>query len=233
VARFESDVDRRLDEVAESVSRRLAAERAADNAAFERIRETPSRQAVVEALRRAMELGLIEYSRPPRVDVSSRDAVYLSVCYAPEDETGIGADEELTFALESAQGVAHDRIQWPESESIDDVFVKIGRGLQRVTGEDIDVATFFATLADVLLIAKSNPDLRPIVEICPPQWAITRTGVYRYDSRFAYGFSHEKLAQDFGLTRHIAEKPWGDPDAFDAAVDIARQLFRREEEPPF
>jgi hypothetical protein len=232
VTRFESDVDRRLEEVAASVSQRLADERAADSASIERLRTAPSRPAVVEALSRATELGLVVAAHPPRVAVSDRQRLYLSVKYETEDEGWHRADDELVFALENIAGTPQEWIPWSVDESVDDVFVRIGRALQKMTGEDLDVARYFDDLADLLSVAQAHPARRPIVQICPPQWAITTRGVERYDAPHEYGFTHEKLASDTGLTRHIAEKQWGDVDSFEEAYMVALDLFPKEE-PPF
>jgi hypothetical protein len=83
VSSFEHEVERRLEDVATSVSTRLAEEQARDLEAFDALRESPTYSTVHEALRRANELGLIVRQRGPRVCVSEGWRVFVRVDFKP------------------------------------------------------------------------------------------------------------------------------------------------------
>jgi hypothetical protein len=111
--------------------------------------------------------------------------------------------------------------------------VRVGRAVQRAaSGDEFKVESYFGGLRDALTVAYSHPDRRPVWQLCPPQWVVTRTGLAAYgDGRGPYVVSIAALRRDPHLSDHVREKPWVDPDSFDEACMAGMELV--EEPPPF
>lgn len=223
VEALRADVDRKLNDFARQVSQDLEAEAAADTAAFASLRtDEPTRETVIEALRRADSQRLTTLSRPPRVDVSDRNTVYLSAQF----DAGEWASVPLMLRLEDVAGEVSDWIEWTAERSARDVFVEVGQAFRRKTGEMFDPARFLTGLADLLDAASSSRERRPAVELCAPQWMVCEWGVVTYgpEPPYAHGLTvkHLRVARS---REDIAEKTWADTDSFNAAREVSLALF--------
>jgi hypothetical protein len=229
VSSFEHDVERRLDDVAASVATRLEQERQQDIAAFDALANAPTRLVVHEALRRADEMGLISQRRGPRVCVSENWRRYVRIDY-DEDPDRFHGFEDITFTVENFDGEALDVIPWPADQDIEEAMVRVGRAVQRVTsGDDLDVKSLLDGLRDVLTVAHTHPDRRPVWQLCPPQWVVTETLVQTYGDAPHYGVSIKNLKIDPHMPRHVSQKTWVDPDSFDEAYAVAIALYEQEQ----
>lgn len=224
VEALRADVDRRMGDVADRVAARLEAEATADRQAFAALRaDDPSREAVWEALERAQRLGLISYSRPPRVNISGTSArLYASV----ELDTDELADEPLRLRVEDLSGSVQDWIPWDHDQDTESVLVEVGRALYKHTGEDFDARLFLDGLADLLDAASVRSETRPAVELCPPQWVVCDWGVTTYDSH-VYGVNLKNLLSSKTVQAHVSEKGWVDVESWDAAYEAAAALFQQ------
>lgn len=232
VSTFEADVDRRLDDVARSVAERLSEARGQDAAAFAALRETPSRAVLEEAMQRAKALGLVD-PRGPRVCVIEPD-VYVRVHVTPEDETWKTGVETIEFGVEPMNGNGGAWIGWAQDETVDDVMFGVGREIERrASGHTFDVSDFFVRLAETLEVANLDTLRRPIIQLCPPQWAVTSHGLVPYGSHHRYHVEHERLRDQPRIATEVAEKGWVDPDSFNDAHTVSLALFPKQEGPPF
>lgn len=236
VSAFESEVERRLGDVAESVSARLAQERVDDMASFDALLHTPTRRAVEEALRRADELGLISRKRGPRVCVSETWQVYVRVGFIEAGASS--ADGLVRFVVEDVTGKSLDTVQWLRDESVEDVMVRVGRAVHRTAStDDFNVEALFRGLREALGVAYSHPHRRPIYQLCPPQWAVTDRGMVTYGVYGAVPLCHfhvlslkERLDV---FSEELADKPWIHFASFDAAQEAALALALHAFDPPF
>ncbi|GAA1794371.1 hypothetical protein GCM10009682_15190 [Luedemannella flava] len=235
VTTFEQGVERRIDEVAAAVSSRLAQESDQDLAAFDSLAGAPSRAAVLEALVRAVDMGLIRPWRGPRVLVSEGFSIFVRVDY-DEDPDPFHGEEEITFVVEELDGSQLESVTWDTDLSVDDVMVRLGRAIQRHTSREVlDVRTLFAGIRDALVVASTHPSRRPILQLCPPQWAITDTGVVSYGKSPLYEVSARKLRADSHMENHVGAKTWVDRDSWEGAYVVACALdwFDDKPEPAF
>ncbi|MEV4705494.1 hypothetical protein [Actinoplanes sp. NPDC049316] len=243
VSTFEADVERRLEDVAASVTARLAEERERDSAAFDMLVHSPSRTTVEHALARAHELGLIQPKRGPRVCVSEEWNLYVRVdfdegsMHYSANGFGIENGELIEFVVENKEGRQLELVPWREGDEVADIMVRIGRALERGgTSDGFDVAQYFSRLRDALVVAASHPDRRPIWQLCPPQWAVTSRGIVSYGDddpitvtcKSLYDPGHWQHSLE---RRHLAGKPKIHMLSYHSAEDAARALH--PEEPPF
>lgn len=234
VADFEADIDRRLEEVAQTVTSRLAAERTADAEAFDALTVRPTRADVLRALAVGHRQGLI--SAPPRVLVNAGRGLYVAFEYAGEDENVVSETDDLTLLIQGLEGTFLDCAVWSANDSVEDVMFRLGRQLEARSHprDDFDVAALFSGLADLLRVAASSPERRPLRQLCPPQWAVREGGVVSYGQGTPlYSVRVERLRREQGWSRHMADKPWVDIESFEDAYEAALALFPEQDEPPF
>lgn len=222
VSGLRADVDRRLEDVAASVTARLDAESAADREAFASLRtNTPSRETLIDALKRAGELGLIDEASPPRVQVSHVVRQYVAFHYRQEWN-------DLALRVEDARGCELESIEWNSDDDVTDVLTVVGRYLQRSSSDRFDVAALFTGLADLLEAAQRNPEARPAIQICEPQWLIS--GGPKPVVTVARGRIYTvELAQLHGsptISDHVHDKPWVDHDSWDEVQFVGSSEFR-------
>jgi hypothetical protein len=224
VETFERDVDRRLDDVAASVNRRLAEERERDASALDDLGEQMTRPVLVDAMSRALALGVIGERRGPRVPVAEDADVFLRFDYRPDDGEPWGAVEMLALCLETSDGSVLDRVEWKDNSDPTDVLVHLGRGVHRVTTQvDLDVEWCMTRLRDTLQVAWQSEQLRPILQLCPPQWVVTESGASAYGQDS--GFHYTVLKNDVdSMFHHVLEKPWVDRDSFEDACRVVPHI---------
>lgn len=221
VEEVRTDVDRRLAEAADILAARLGTEAAADRAAFDTLRtKAPDRDAFWEAMERAHRLGFVASRYGPRVRVSEAARLYVGV----EIDTRDIADEPIQFRVERVGGNVEEWVPWPADADGVDVMVEVGRAIYRLTGETFDLTVFLGGLADLLDAANGHPDRRPAIELCPPQWMVCEWGVVAYRDR-TYGVALGTLQASPTMSPHVADKPWVDPDSWDAARTVALALY--------
>lgn len=215
------EVERRLDDVAASVKTRLDAEADADRGAFSGLRTTTSREALVDALRRAKTLRLIGVHHHPRVRVSQVAELYVSFEFHENIDS---SNTWLTLRLENLHGSTQDQIQWTEDASEDDVLVDVGRALRGHTNEAFDPTELMCGLADLLEAALSHPERRPAVQLCPPQWMVCDRRVVPYNAQVV-DLTADELRQRPDLHQNMTKKPWVDSDSLDEAVTTVLSLY--------
>lgn len=220
VQALREDVGRQLSDIFAQVQARLQEEAAADEAAFQSLRTTPTGEVVWDALTRAHQLGLVAPAHPPRVKISQVSDVFLSV----HAETGDYVDDPLVLRVERRSGDVTDWIPWDVDKPAEDVLVTVGRALRKHTAETFDPEAFFNGLADLLEAALSYPDRRPAIQLCPPQWMVCDWGVITYN-RAPYPINLQRLQTSDTIDEHVREKSWLDSDSWDEARMTAVALF--------
>jgi hypothetical protein len=219
-----ADVDERLENFAERVSAALAAEAAADSAAFNSLRvDEPPRQTVAMAFDRANDLGLLMPGRPPRVKASEGSWLYVSVQFDPDDY----AEYLITFCVEEMDGGVLDRIPWEPSETAAEVLVQVGRAIRRRTGDIFEPARLLVGLADLFDAASSDSERRPAIELCGAQWMVCdqRVATSTNDGgAYPYGLQVDQVRPGMDLS-YVYGKSWVDADSFDQARAVVLELF--------
>jgi hypothetical protein len=227
VADFEQEVGRRLEDASLAITQRLAAEQAADVAAFDVFVNGPTRDGIIAALRRAVDLGLINGQRGPRARVDGDRDVFLRLDYEPAHESGWTGElvpDGVTLIVEDGAGHRIDATWWAPGESFEDAMVAVGRIVQRVAvAGTFDVAAGFRQLRDLLTIAYDSPERRPLLQLCPPQWAITDTGIVTVGHP-TYFVPLSRLRQP-ETARDVGQKQWVDADSFEEAQATALELL--------
>lgn len=230
VQALRTHVDERLADVADQVAARLDAEAAADTAAFDALRTAaPTREVLIDAITRAVDLGLVTMRHPPRVLVSEHAHLYVSVEYYEDDWND---REPLQLRVEDQSGRVYESIEWTYGSNAVDVLVDVGRAFRKHTSEPFPTAAFFTHFADLLDAANSHAERRPAIQICPPQWMVTDWGVITYDRR-VYGVQNRQLHESQTIDSHVAEKHWVDADSFEVATAAARSLFPYRADDPW
>lgn len=214
-----ADVDRRLSDVSDRVAERLAIEAAADQEAFQSLRiDAPTRSTVWEALVRAQQLGLANDDRPPRVKISDSQSIYVSF----QIDTDQWADEPLAVRIEELSGRVTDWVPWPAETDAEEILVDVGRILLKYTNEVFNPGAFFVGLADLLEVALSDPERRPVVQLCPPQWVICEWGLITYGDTSRYTVPRDRVAE---VSQHVLQKPWVDRNSWDDAYETVQALY--------
>jgi hypothetical protein len=225
VSSFEGDIERRMEDLVASVSERLAEERDRDVEVREALRKKePTWSGLLEALDRAMDQGLITDSHPPRV-VGGPDL------WGPHVSVIVGGDPELPemhrllrFRVESLQGKRIQTVEWYRDDSLTDVMVRVARIVEGATGGPFRLADFFPDLSRLLEVASSAPERRPIVQLCPPLWAVTTRGVVPYGRKDVRVWTHEQVSGP-RIAQDMATKPWSDEESFALAQAVSGGLF--------
>ncbi|MDX2974490.1 hypothetical protein [Kribbella solani] len=233
VTSLRSDVERRLDDVVASVSQRLAQEKFRESVIRDALRKAPTREKVIDALRTGVARTWISESHPPRVAASNPWG--LHVVFRLTESGYVGGRPDLVLTVEDLGGTEVAWVEWGESEPIDAVMVLLAQKIESEAGEHLDVANIFTGLAELLETASTDSDRRPIVQLCPPLWAVTIHGIVAYgDGRFPYEISHSRLRSD-RIAQDMAQKTWSDSGSFDLARSVATALFPEQgpDEPPF
>jgi len=233
VSDLKADVDKRIEDVARSVTARLKAEQEADVRAFDALATEPSRRNVIRALAVALSQDFI--NRPPRVRVSKQEHLYLAFDYGGDDVNIPGDDDELTLELRAIGGTYLDSAYWSSEESVENFMFKVGRMVQAKTGpsEVLDAAALFTGLANLLRVAATSAERRPIIQLCPPQWAVTEGGIVSYGPHGPYQIPVHRLRGDEDWGRQMAGKGWVNMESFDDALLAAASLFPKQDGPPF
>jgi hypothetical protein len=233
VTSFQSDVEQRLDDIVSSVSHRLAQERFRESTVRVALRTAPTRDKVVEALRTGIARNWISENRPPRVAASNPWGPHVG--FRLTESPYEGGSPDLALIVEDFGGDEVAWLEWGEAEPIPAMMVLLAQKIESEYGGYLDVASIFTGLADLLEIASTDPDRRPIVQLCPPRWAVTMHGVVAYgDGLPAYHIDHRRLRSE-RIGQDMAEKTWSDQDSFNVARSVAIALFPepRSDDPPF
>jgi hypothetical protein len=133
-----------------------------------------------------------------------------------------------------------------QSKSAADVAVWVAETLQGARlypGDEVfQAGDIFGALQELLLAARKlatdkksmERELSPIIQICPPQWAITDYGVESIDPEWTYDIPARRLDES-DWRGHMDGKIWVDYLSFNRALRVGRLLYhsrRLREKPP-
>jgi hypothetical protein len=242
VSRAQEELRLTREQLSEVVLDRIAERRDRDTALINEVADTPSRDGLMRALWRAQQLGWIS-ATGCRVSLFDRD-VYLRFYVegdAEHDEPGL-----CSLIVEPDDGSALGSFEWRPSESAADLAIWVAETLQSARlypgDEEFKAGDIFKTLQELLLTARKlatdeksvERELSPIIQICPPQWAITDYGVESIDPEWTYAIEADRLDESDWLP-HMTAKVWVDYPSFSRALRIGRLLYhadRLREKPP-
>ncbi|WP_345027876.1 hypothetical protein [Kutzneria kofuensis] len=202
------------------------------------------------ALDRAVELGLIPQNGC-RVRLSHTSAF---IRFAPDPEER-DRWSPMGFSLERSDTKQLSFVEWDDDASALDFLLKMTETVQAIglyPGDSrFTPDQAFSDLESILQLAyrqsiaedgDAQAPAIPIIQICPPQWAITTSGLISIRNVQGYFIPNARLDEQ-NWTEHLQSKPWVDQDNFDEAFEDAKHLYeawRREsqryipnEEPPF
>lgn len=216
---------RTVADISEIVGQRLANERKSEERAFEALRYAPSREDLIEALRRGQERKIISV-RGPRTDFFDTD-FYLRFLLEEDDSP------RVKLRLESVDGEEFHTEEWREGEQLPDVFVSIGRALKerdRWPGEPAyQPGRALEELADLLMLGSRaqarGGRIRRIVQVIESDWAITDRGICSVERDY-YAIPARRF-EEMDWDQHMRGKPWVKIENFRMAFEIAEALKAR------
>jgi hypothetical protein len=176
--------------------------------------DAPTREGVLRALQRATDRTLIA-SQGARVPVALRANLRLRFAVG---------DAGLIIGLEWIDGQPCRSWIWTLDKSAGDLFSEVAEAVESV-GEPrpLDLEFAFQRLAAALTTADTIQAARPLLELFPPQWALTEHAIISTDQH-EYEVTHARIDR-IGMDRQVTGKPWLDHDSYDEAHLVARLLF--------
>ncbi|MBO0609865.1 hypothetical protein [Myceligenerans salitolerans] len=174
----------------------------------------PTSDSVRTALHRAAERKLTS-DRPVRVPVS--DDADLRISFGIPDTAG-----GVEIRLEAIDGEILEEWRWEEKpaamtfQQVADVLD--GQGER----EPIDVVFVFTRLSETLTTAVRHASARPIIELFPPQWALTNFAIVSLEPLYTVTHDRKDRVQ---MDVQVKQKRWLDYDSYDMAHWVAAELF--------
>lgn len=229
-----------LQEFGDQIAARLAANRAEEEALYRRVGldgNAPDRETIVEALRRAHASGVVSASHGPRAEPHPGTGDYLRLAFEPNDF----GEPEVGFYLGGTGTAGVRGVPWNEDQSATDVLLEVARVLRTEGIEgSFDVAAWFRQISETLVVGASHAERHGIIELCPPQWAVTETGVVPYPNNALRG-AEPASVRDPTSVAAMKAWPWVDDDSLDRAVHVWKSIFGARDpwdpplpgEPPF
>jgi hypothetical protein len=236
VAHTQEDLRLTKEQLSDAVRSRIAATRDKDSALFESVADIPSRDTILAALCRMMELGLVSRNGC-RVALFDTD-LYLR--FKAESSNSWLDDDDfdlILLVLERADGEEISRTVWEEGESPADIAVSIAQQMQtagRYPGDArFNAGNIFGTLGSLLGVAHRAATsergvvvpLGRIIQLCLPQWIIADDGIHAIEGHPGY-FIHAQRFDEQDWYQHMHEKPWINLDSFDEAFGDANELYK-------
>lgn len=212
-----------MSDFGQRIAERIAAENDADEASFRALGEdAPTRDAVVDALRRAQLAGVV--SRwGPRAEAHVGEGDYVHLNYTP----GPWGDGELTFDLQAPNGGSIGEVRWDEGVSAEEVMLELARALRR---DGTFISDWWKRISETLLVGASHHARREIVELVPPQWAVTDKGIVPYPDNALRGLGPGALRAQRAIIA-VKDWPWVDADSADEAAARWLALFGATDDP--
>ncbi|GGM48773.1 hypothetical protein GCM10011608_37040 [Micromonospora sonchi] len=243
VANTQGEIRKTREELADAVSRRLAASRQIDNQKFSDIGEMPSHRSLFDALTRARKLGLISHEGcRVKIEYTSLYLWFETPSGDPQFNEPPHPDEDLFLRLEDVGGSEVRRIAWSNEQDAEDVLIALAEelvSLAQYPGDHLyNPGKVFADLKELLELAHrsatggSFEPLTSVVQYCPPQWVITSTHLIATDPGYAIPILRINEPR---WHEHMSEKTWLDYDSFSTAFSTAKALYearRLEVQPP-
>ena len=225
VAHTRAQVKQTHDELSRAVVTRLAANRKRDEELFRSVEAAPSHRVLSNALIRASVLGLIATAG---CRVQLRQApMYLWFQRAKRVTWFKRRRADLRLILQRTDGDPVRLIPWPRSRSVEDILTTVGEAVQAsgdYPGDTVfEPGRVFADLSALFEVALKQP-VGPLVQLCPPQWAITSQAITSIDPEHSCTIDLGKIG-DVGTYEKMIATSWLDRDSFDSACDCAKALF--------
>jgi hypothetical protein len=229
-----------------TVVRLLAEKRERDYSLFEKIRTDPTRESILEALARAVELKIIP-SDGCRVRFPFAADIYMR--FAPEyhwDMIGFGLETRDTTHLAFAE--------WDDDLNVADFLVRVAERVQatgrypgdgRIRPEQliVDLHTLLTTTYQRSIGKRGTrvPAAVEVIELCPPQWAVTKNGIECLENLHRIVIPNSELGKKDWIDE-MEKREWVHLDSFaDAftsaeildATQVRGQYGMVADEPPF
>ena len=225
MANTQAEVRQTHDELSRAVVSRLAANRKKDEELFRSVKSAPSHRVLSNALIRASVLGLIA-SAGCRVKLR-KAPMYLWFKSAKRFAWFKGRRADLRLILQRTDGEPVRLIPWPRARSAEDILTTVSEAV-RAAGDypgdaELEPGRVFADLSVLLEIAHAQP-VGPVVQLCPPQWAITNHAIASIDPEHSCRIDLARIG-DAGTYQKMISASWLDRDSFDTACDCAKALY--------
>lgn len=213
-----------LREFGEQVRSRRAADAVREVGLYRRLgldEVAPDRDDVINALRIAKETGVVDAAHGPRAELVPGHGDFLQLVLQ-ERESGMS---DVFFDILTRSGEGEDSVRWDEGVSATDVMSKLDKALRSAgINPEFDPDDWFKRISETLVVGASHIERHRIIELCPPQWAVTSDGIVPYPDRPLDGLGPQGIRSDHSSTE-VKRKDWVDPDSFDNAVYSWRSLF--------
>lgn len=206
-----------LTELSQSVADEAARRAADDERVFGSMSsEVPTSESLHAALSRGRERKLTS-ERGVRVPVAEVGSLRLRFDAPP-------AATAPVVTLEDIRGEFRREWTWFAETAATDFWSVVADCLDG-EGEhaSLDVGFVFASLSQSLLTASREREARPLIELCPPQWAVTDIGIAAV-TEWGYTVTHSRPDR-VDMDVHVREKTWLDTSSYERAFEIAAYLF--------
>jgi hypothetical protein len=226
------------EQLSQAVLDRIVETRDKYAALFASVAESPSWEDVLGSLMRARTLDMIPTSGC-RVSLFGADC-YLRFQPAWKYDHRLSPDDEpdaIELTLEFTDGSPRKTILWEQTQTPAEIVMQVAEAMQSLGcypgDKEFKAGRIFGELGDLLQLAHRfatskggtvNP-VRHIIQLCPPQWAITEEGIYSALSGPLYHIAARRFDEQHWQS-HMLEKPWLDRDSFEDAFSIAELLQR-------
>jgi hypothetical protein len=136
--------------------------------------EEPTRSDVIAALKLATENGVVDDVHGPRAEMGAGSGAYLRLSYVPNDFD----DSDLFFEVQSEKGYRIASVAWDEGVPTDDVVLDVLKALRNEgVSAEFDVGTWLQRISETMVAGASSAARHRIIQLCPPQWAVTARGL--------------------------------------------------------
>lgn len=238
VADARAEIRLTSEQLSQAVLDRIVETREKDAALFASVAESPTWEGVLASLMRARALDMIPIS-------GSRVSLFGADCYLRFQPTWTYDDrlnpdqqpDAIELTLEFTDGSPRKTILWEQTETPAEIVIQVAEAMQSLGcypgDKEFKAGRIFGELGDLLQLAHrfatnkggTAYPVRHIIQLCPPQWAITDEGIYSALSGPIYGIAEWRFGEQ-DWQSHMHEKPWLDRDSFDEAFSIAQLLKR-------
>lgn len=232
---IEQNLDGRLSDFRRKFDELLRERHAKSREAIDKIRSAPDLPDFEAFLDTALTENWFSRQTPsPRVPIGHQGAKLELTWHEFMDQF-----ESIEFRVIDSAGNVREHIPWtPTSPSFLSLAMELERACEPLIGKPRlateDPANWIARFADLAELARQNPQLKPFVEYCPPQWAITQDGVHALDKD--YEIASDRV-HEMDWVAHLERKPWTDRDSLVDALDSAQTIWPQKSpwrnEPPF
>jgi hypothetical protein len=87
-----------------------------------------------------------------------------------------------------------------------------------------DAEDWFRRISETLVVGASHIERHEVIELCHPQWAVTRSGIAPYPDNPLRGLGPDSIRSEATLMA-VRRSPWVDADSLDQAASTWVRIF--------